>query len=577
MNVLFVDTETTGLDTIRDHAFAVGWAGEAGPVTTERSESGRFRLIRRELARAARIVAHNAKFDMHMLANCGVEVFPEKWECTAVREACVNEHYGAYDLDNTAARYGVLKDKMHDSVWGVEHAIHIPPPILDRYLVADVEALRAVWLGQNRTKRRIFQLEKNVLPVLYKLERGGIRVDTGLAERRIVDLRAEYARRLIPLMRQYPRFNPDSGDSVARALRLEQRGDRWFAGQLLVPSTPSGKPSMTKEVLAELAEAGHPLAQEVTYLRSVHKLAETFLKGHVLGRLFERGGQSYIRPQINQVVSDDAGTKTGRLSFSSPALQQIPSKRSGVAAKIRDAFLPDPGDVWAYGDYEQNEFRVFAHFSNSPKLTDAYARDIKTDYHSFVSGLLGVPRSPPPGGGANAKQLNLGLLFAMGKAKLARSLGLPTVWAEHNYRRFETCGPETQALLDKYYEAVPGVQEAIAGYREKAERVGYVETPAGRRLHFPDRSKSYKAAGLVYQATAADVNKESLIKCDQFTASYGGRLVLNVHDEFSLSLPPPAVERLPELQDALGNAGLRIPLLVEFTTGPNWYDAANGG
>jgi len=574
---LFVDTETTGLDTIRDKAFAVGWAGEAGVVTTERSDSGNFRQIQAELKRASRIVAHNAKYDMHMLANCGIEVYPEKWECTAVREACVNEHYGAYDLSSTAARYGVAKDEMHDSVWGVEHAIHIPPDILDRYLVKDVEALRATWLGQNKLKRKIFVLEKDTLPVLYKMERGGIRVDQELAHKRIKDLRSEYSKQLIPLMREYPRFNPDSGDSVARALRLEKNGDHYLAGGLVVPATPSGKASMTKEVLAALAEAGHPLAKQVTYLRSIHKLAETFLKGHVLGRLFEKGGHGYVRPQINQVVSDTAGTKTGRLSFTAPALQQIPSKRSGVAGLIRDAFLPDPGHVWAYGDYEQNEFRVFAHFANSEKLYQAYRDDVRTDFHLLVATILGIPRSAGPGGGANAKQVNLGLLFAMGKAKLARELGLPTVWVEQNYRRWETCGPETQELLDRYYAEIPGVQEAISGYRDQAERSGHVETPDGRRLHFPESDKSYKAAGLVYQATAADINKKSLVKCDKFTEAYGGRLVLNVHDEFSLSLPPEAVTRLPELQDELGNAGLKIPLLVEFTTGPNWYDAARGG
>jgi DNA polymerase I-like protein with 3'-5' exonuclease and polymerase domains len=533
--------------------------------------------VQRELRRATRIVAHNAKFDMHMLANCGLEVYPDKWECTAVREACINEHYGAYDLGSCGERYGVAKDKMSDSVWGVEYAIHVPPAILDRYLKQDVLTLRAVYYGQARAKRKIFRLEKDVLPVLYRMERGGIRVDAQLARDRMADLRSEYSRILIPLMREYPRLNPDSGDSVARALRLTHRAGQWYAGDLAVPSTPTGKPSVTREVLAELAAAGHPLAKQITYLRSIHKLSETFLKGHVLGRLFEKDGQSYIRPHINQVVSDDAGTKTGRLSFSAPALQQIPSKRSGVAGKIRDAFLADVGDVWAYGDYEQNEFRVFAHFSGSEKLYKAYADNVRTDFHTWVAELLNIPRSPPPGGGANAKQVNLGLLFAMGKAKLARELGLPTVWVESNFRRFETCGPETQALLDRYYAEIEGVQEAIAGYRDQAEKRGFVETPAGRRLHFPDRNKSYKAAGLVYQATAADINKESLIKCEQFTQAYSGRVVLNVHDEFSLSIPPYVAPRLPELQDALGNAGLKVPLLVEFTTGPNWYDAARSG
>ena len=331
MTVLFVDTETTGLDTIRDRAFAVGWAAEAGPVYVERADDFRFSRIQAELRRAKLVVAHNAKFDMHMLANCGIDVFPDKWECTAVREACVNEHYGRYDLDSTAGRYGVEKDQMHDSVWGVEYAQHVPPEVLERYLVADVEAVRAIWLGQRRLGRRVFALEKATLPVLYGLERGGIRVDAELARVRMKQLRAEHSKELIALMREHPRFNPDSADSVARALRLEPAPGGFVAGGVFVPATAQGKPSITKEALAELAAAGHPLATKVTHLRSIGKLADTFLQGHVLGRLFEHDGRPYIRPQINQVVSDDAGTKTGRLSFSAPALQQIPSKRSGVA------------------------------------------------------------------------------------------------------------------------------------------------------------------------------------------------------------------------------------------------------
>src|SRR5690606_23877423 len=155
--------------------------------------------------------------------------------------------------------------------------------------------------------------------------------------------------------------------------------------------------------------------------------------------------------------------------------------------------------------------RVFAHLVNNQKILDHYAENPEADFHRMTADLTGLPRDATYSGQANAKQLNLSMIFNSGNGAIAEKMGMPFTYDSFTkgdktftYRK---AGPEAMAVIEAYHRALPGVKELALRARRKAETFGYVQTQFGRRLRFPRGEKTYKASGLAIQATAADINK----------------------------------------------------------------------
>lgn len=581
-----LDTETTGLYWWKDRVFSFG-ARSLDPKGPRvyfdlRRTPTAIDWLRDQMAKAKRIIAHNAKFDIHMLREAGARPPVEKFHCTQIRAAICNEHELAYTLDNLGRVYlgrrkvkvDVPKDQLPDLPFDEVQTYTLE----DIDLCADLFALQETIIAE-QDLYEVMKLEMRLFPHLLEQEYRGIRINVDAAERSIIDI----DRQVKALQKKLDReagfsVNPNPSGSIHMLFAPKQGKDGIWRARDGTPltATPAGKPSLGADALKAMRD---PAAMMVLSLRKMIKVRDTFLKGHVLGHLNPKN--NHVHPHINQTKGDEGyGTGTGRLSYNDPALQQIPNRDKEMAALVRPVFLPDHGHKWMYGDLDQHEFRVFAHYTKSPPLLERYALDPDTDIHSLVAELTGLPRNAQKLGGAYAKQVNLGLIFSMGAGLLAMKMGLPyteeLVTFGKRKRILLRAGEETLAVLKKYHQEIPGVRETIDKAASIARERGFVRTFMGRHIRFPDSDFAYKAAGLLYQGTAADLNKNNICNLCDLTARTESRFLLNIHDEYSLSLAPCDKKLAQECQRVVEHGvRLRVPIRIDFSVGDTWWDATN--
>lgn len=580
-----VDTETYGLDWRRQGAFFLSVVDSEGGAESVDLRAGMDpRQIDRFLSkieRADQIFFHHAKFDLHALRKLGL--YSVAWwpriRDTIIREYLLDEHRTSYRLDDVAQdRLGRRKiDIVAETGVLPQHWHTLPREVVRKYCEEDARLTLEIGMDQQRELEEqelldIERLEIQTLEVVFHMEQHGVRVDPELAGQARDTLHRQMLQQLQVLYSKHGKFWPGSPTEVARVLRLKQDNKGWHTPDgFRIPSTATGKPQLDEAVMSSIPGE---LPKQILHFKYLEKMANTFLGNHILSNQIERDGQFYVYPNINSTKSvSGRGTNTGRLSYDSPALQQIPSRKKEAAAIIKPIFLPDPGEHWVYGDLAQNEFRVFAHFTGSEDLYAIYRENPQADFHQMVADLTGLPRSATKPGEANAKQVNLALLFNMGAGLLAQTMGLPYTDDGEGYL---APGPEVLEVLEQYHARIPGVREINQRCARLVEINGFVRTLAGRRIRIPDPEFSYKAAGLLFQAVAADNNKRNLVLLHEALKEFGeGRVVVNIHDEYSLSLPwsPRAEEFLEHVKNEISDAGLRVPLSIDWSWGSDWFDA----
>jgi DNA polymerase I-like protein with 3'-5' exonuclease and polymerase domains len=256
---------------------------------------------------------------------------------------------------------------------------------------------------------------------------------------------------------------------------------------------------------------------------------------------------------------------------------------------VRALFLPDAGQDWGCWDWAQMDFRMMAHYVNNAGINKAYANDPDTDFHKLAAELTGLPRSPRFAGDANAKQINLGLVFGMGMGKLAYEMGLPytveTYKSRGQNKTWMKPGPEAEAVFQNYHANIPGVLSMLQKASALAKDRGYVLTIMGRRIRFPGGRATHKAGGLVFQGSAADALKQKLIEVHREVRGTESRILMNVHDEFDLSVPAsrnghraPILDRVSEIITTFDGVNtpikFRVPIRCDQQTGPNWWEAS---
>jgi DNA polymerase I len=243
-------------------------------------------------------------------------------------------------------------------------------------------------------------------------------------------------------------------------------------------------------------------------------------------------------------------------------------------------FLPDEGHEWLSLDANSYEVRVFAHLVNNEQILRAYQDDEMSDFHQMVAGLTGLPRNATYSGQANAKQLNLSLLFNSGNGAIAEKMGMPWEWASFSKGdqvfKYKKAGAEAMSVIDTYHQRIPGVKSLADRAKQAAEAHGYVQTKHGRRLRFPRKYKSYKASGLAIQATAADLSKDMWLILSELEE---GHQIMSVHDSFELSVKPGtdpvALKNRIQDQWRAGVPWFRIPLVLDLNgVGVNYYEAS---
>lgn len=334
----------------------------------------------------------------------------------------------------------------------------------------------------------------------------------------------------------------------------------------------------TDAAVLEKLQGDHPVIDFILEHRTLSKLKSTYVDA--LPQLVRPDTQR-VHTSFNQTV-----TATGRLSSSDPNLQNIPI-RTEFSRQIRQAFIPEPGWILVSADYSQIELRILAHLSQEPVLMDAYHEG--RDVHTLTAQLLFDKKEITPDERRLGKTINFGVIYGMGAQRFARSVGVSTAESKLFIERFN----QKYAQVFAYLESVK--REAVAK--------GYVETICGRRRYFQFEGESLRqlrgkdansfdlsqlkklgmldaqalrgAANAPIQGSSADIIKIAMIKLQEILKDYQGRLLLQVHDELVLEMPPQEWEELQtRIKSTMENAvALSVPLLVEIHSGENWMEA----
>lgn len=541
------------------------------------------------------LVLMNAFYDLGALRMLGIDVDFSRIKVRDVMmiEALIDEHKIRYNLDSIALTYGfqqkdekLLKEAAANYGFDPKGEMwRLPSKYVGAYAAYDAAVTLSIYQRQQvqivlQSLDKVIELEHDLLPLLMEMRWRGVRTDVNKAEElyeRFTKQEKEYTKEIQRLTgRPIDIWSADSCAAACEAVNLNYK------------QTGAGKPSFEDEWLASHT---HAVPQLISKARKQYKAANSFCKGMVLDHADRNG---YVHASFNPLKSDDGGTVSGRFSSSQPNLQQVPARDPEMNNLIRGLFLPEPGELWCAADYSQQEPRLTIHYAvvNNCRMAEEamkkYQEDPDTDYHQLVADMAGIGRKP-------AKTINLGLAYGMGGAKLARSLGLGTVWKDNSYsnKKYEAAGPEAQAILDKYNNALPFIKQLSKIYIGQADRDGFLTTLSGRRCRFPfyepkngGRAMLYKEAGAAYgfdnikramtypalnrkiQGGSADMIKIALRNLWR----EGMVPKVTVHDENGLSVKNPTEARKVAeiMRDCVQ---LKVPLKVDVDVGSSWGTA----
>lgn len=544
------------------------------------------------------VAAHNAQFEVQCTRVLRIDPRGVDWYCTMVAECLIDEHRLSYGLTKVAGYNGIEseKEKRLDDIqramgWSshaevMKRFAEVPADIAAPYGISDaMDAIKIYEKHQAEIVRQelyeVVRLERDLLPVLADMSWGGVRVNIEAAHAAIPALN-EKEHTLQKEIDEIAgtKFNVNSTPQIRDFFKPEPVNKfqwRLIDGTLVGPTKSGGGPSLDQNALREIK---HPLAKKIMDLRKTIKLRDTFIMGHVIGSADQDG---YVHTTFNQTRSDaDAGTVTGRLSSTDPALQQITKRDKDNARILRALFLADDGEEWLCADYSQVDFRCAAHLQNDPNVIQAYQDTPELDYHQVVSDMTNIPRNPPYAGAPNTKQINLGLSFGAGEGKLAFMMGMPYQIREYRGKMQYVSGPEAKEIFELYHRKLPSTKRFMKLAENVAKETGYVKTQIGRRLRFPRGYGAHKAAGLLYQAYAADLHKIGLVRVDRAIREQDlpARLMLSVHDEIGCSMRPnecvkqEIVKQYTYFNAADSEIKMRIPIIASADYGVNWYEAS---
>lgn len=402
---------------------------------------------------------------------------------------------------------------------------------------------------------RVYEkLDLPLAPVLARMERTGVRIDTEVLKGLGREMETETGRLAMEIfdLAKHP-FNINSPQQLGKVL-FEEMG---------IPA--QGRTGKTKnystaaDVLEALAPQ-HEIAQKVLDYRQLTKLKGTYVDA--LPQLLGADGRLHT-------TFNPAGAATGRLSSSNPNLQNIPV-RTEQGRAIRAAFVPEPGWVLLVADYSQIELRLLAHFSRDAVLVEAFrgGEDIHTRTAAEVFGVH--PLMVTSDQRRAAKTVNFGIVYGQTAFGLAAQLGIPKYEAER--------------YIASYFERYAGVKQWIDAQIAEVRRTGYTLTLDGRRRPIPDMdAKNPNARGFAertavntpLQGTAADLIKRAMIRLDEALRGQRARMLLQVHDELVLECPPEELDETSALVKSTMEAvaDLEVPLRADTGAGPNWRDA----
>lgn len=580
VSLFALDVETTGVDSMRADLVGISVSPQAGeayyiPVGHDRRlEKGAQLSLGEVCQRLCPVLldgsiakcAHNAKFDLSVLARHGAEVRGLTFDTMIA--AYLNDPAGrSLGLKNLAwQKLGAEMQPISDLIGKGRNQVTMAQVSVERvaaYAAADADmTLRLMSpLEQDLREKGVWdlfeQVEMPLIPVLMDMERTGVALDVEYLRKLSRELyqRTQTLEGEIHKEAKGP-FNINSTNQLSQVL-FERLG---------LPATKRTKTGYsTSASVLEGLRGRHPIIDLILEYRQLSKLKSTYTDALPL----------LVNPATGRVHTsyNQTGTVTGRISSSDPNLQNIPI-RTELGRRVRRAFVAREGCVLLCADYSQVELRVLAHISQDANLLAAFARG--EDVHATTASvILGVPlKEVTPDMRRIAKTINFGLMYGMGEYGLASRMGLPR--------------EEAAEFIRNYFERFAGVKKYVDETHVLASEKGYVETLMGRRRYFPElRPGSHAATGarraaermainMPIQGTAADIIKVAMVQLHRTVLEQGweSRMILQVHDELVLEVPTGEMEKMRPLVVSLmeGACDLDASLKVDVKVGPNWLD-----
>ncbi|UFS63666.1 DNA polymerase I [Sulfurimonas sp. HSL-3221] len=561
------DTETTGLDYLEDTMVGFSFclnAEEAYYVPVGHSYLGVPEQVGEAAASAAlrqiftgRVVGHNLKFDLHFVNHYMEGFEPSLYADTMVMawlaapESPLSlDKLAQVHLNHTMISFKETVKKGEDFS-GVDLADACGYAAEDAWATLMLyEKLTALLdLQGEHLLEEAAAVEFPFSLTLGAMEEAGIKVDTKV----LATFLEEAKERLAELTQSIYELS----GSEFNINSTKQLGEVLFEKLELpvVKKTKTGY-STDEKVLSSLLDA-HPVIEKLLSYRELHKLVSTYLDP-----LLQLGAQ---RPDGRIHTSYvQTGTATGRLSSKNPNLQNIPT-RTPLGARIREAFVAEPGKKLIGIDYSQIELRLLAHFSEDPTLVDAFKHD-KDIHLSTAIALFGEEEAPKKR--SIAKTVNFGLLYGMGQKKLSDTLGITT--------------KEAREIITRYFETFPTVKSYFASIVERSKEQGYVETLLGRRRYFdydkatPMLKAAYEreSVNTVFQGSAADLIKMAMNRIDDVIKKerLPATMLLQIHDELIFEADAAQADALGQRFQSIMEEihPLHIPLRASLNIGAHW-------
>jgi len=525
-------------------------------------------------------IFHNAMYDVCWLRAYGIQINGVIID-TMVMASLIDENRLWYSLNSISFDYlGETKDEKSlteaAASWGIDakaEMYKLPAMYVGTYAEKDASLTLELFkvlsreIGKQKLQE-VFDLETQLFPCLLDMKFKGVRVDVEKAKTLKKSLTNQEQALLIQVKKETG-IEPQiwAARSIATVFdKLKLPYER---------TEKSHAPSFTKNFLSEHK---HPIVQMIAKAREINKAHTTFIDTILK---FEHKGR--IHADINPIKSDQGGTVTGRFSYANPNLQQIPARNKELGPLIRSLFIPEEKHKWGCFDYSQQEPRLVVHYAatTEPICFDESVANIvdkfknnTVDFHQTVADMAGISRS-------QAKTINLGLFYGMGKAKLQAELGLSTK-------------QEAENLFNQYHQNVPFVKELMNKTSQHAQTAGSIGTLLGRRCRFNKwepatfgmhtpmtleeaeatygrgrirRAFTYKALNKLIQGSAADMTKKAMLDL------YNEGIIphIQIHDELDISVKDD--NEAKKIIDIMENAvTLAVPNKVDYEFGDTWGD-----
>jgi len=550
-------------------------------------------------------IFHNAMYDVCWIRNLGIKINGLIID-TMIAASIIDENRYNYTLNSLSWLY--LSKGKNESLLnkaakerGLDPKADMwkmPASEVGEYAEEDAALTLELWHHFKRIiieedLQNIFNLETDLFPCLVDMRHLGVRVDIEKANQLKTELAVKEQNLLQAIKKE---TGEDTQIWAARSIaKVFEKLNLPYS-----KTEKTGSPSFTKNFIST---HNHPVVRMIAEARKINKVSTTFID-----TILKHEHNGRIHADINQIRSDDGGTVTGRFSYSNPNLQQIPARDPDTGPLIRSLFIPEDGCKWGTFDYSQQEPRLVTHYGirfeyeSAQVIANSYENDPSTDFHQIVANMAQIDRK-------EAKTINLGLFYGMGKAKLQAELGVSKEKAEE--------------LFAQYHNSVPFVKQLTNGVMNAAQERGRIKTILGRRCRFPKyepilrgsdwgtfvpaedhetmlelkkmgpyllddngeqvkdadgkpkrnywhnnghrRAFTYKALNKLIQGSAADMTKKAMV--DLYKEGLIGHI--QIHDELDFSIESDA--QANKIKQIMEHAvELKVPNKVDYECGPNW-------